>query len=188
VVCREAWSAVVVVVSEESRCVLRMTSQRDRHQGWCPRQLPTRAPTAVVLSGGLVMSGVGGHDGVRAVDLCRSFGEEQAVDRLDLGVEAGQIHALVGLNGAGKTTLIRLLLGMLRPDRGSVTIFGVPVGDAPASLWDRVGHLLDTGFGYPELSAAENLRSAAYHLILVPVTGAAGVVATLWWWQIMEVA
>jgi ABC-2 type transport system ATP-binding protein len=68
---------------------------------------------------------------------------------------------LVGLNGAGKTTLMRLLLGMLRPDRGSVTIFGVPVNGVPAHLWDRVGHLLDAGFGYPELTAAENLRSAA---------------------------
>ncbi len=101
------------------------------------------------------------HQGVRVVGLCRSFGNERAVDALDLRVEAGQIHALVGLNGAGKTTLMRLLLGMLRPDRGSVTIFGVPVNGATTRLWGRVGHLLDAGFGYPELTAAENLRAAA---------------------------
>ena len=62
--------------------------------------------------------------GLNAADLCRSFGDERAVDHVDLQVVPGQIHALVGLNGAGKTTLMRLVLGMLRPDRGSVTIFG----------------------------------------------------------------
>jgi ABC-2 type transport system ATP-binding protein len=99
--------------------------------------------------------------GLQASDLCRSFGPERAVEHVDLQVRSGQIHALVGLNGAGKTTLMRLLLGMLRPDRGSVTIFGRPVATARNDLWRRVGHLLDTAFGYPELTAAENLRCAA---------------------------
>jgi ABC-2 type transport system ATP-binding protein len=99
--------------------------------------------------------------GLRASDLCRSFGAEGAVDHVDLQVLRGQIHALVGLNGAGKTTLMRLLLGMLRPDRGSVTIFGRPVADARNDLWRRVGHMLDTAFGYPELTVTENLRCAA---------------------------
>ena len=102
-----------------------------------------------------------GPGGLRASDLCRSFGSEQAVDHVDLQVRPGQIHALVGLNGAGKTTLMRLLLGMLRPDRGSVTIFGRPVANASNNLWRAVGHMLDTAFGYPELTVAENLRCAA---------------------------
>ena len=101
------------------------------------------------------------RDGVDATGLCRSFGPERAVDHVDLQVLPGQIHALVGLNGAGKTTLMRLLLGMLRPDRGSVTIFGHTVGDQNANLWARVGHMLDTAFGYPELTVRENLRCAA---------------------------
>jgi ABC-2 type transport system ATP-binding protein len=102
-----------------------------------------------------------GRGGLDASDLCRSFGAEQVVDHVDLQVLPGQIHALVGLNGAGKTTLMRLLLGMLRPDRGSVTIFGRPVAGARNDLWRRVGHMLDTAFGYPELTARENLRCAA---------------------------
>ena len=84
-----------------------------------------------------------------------------AVDHVDLQVSTGQIHALVGLNGAGKTTLMRLLLDMLRPDQGAVTIFGRPVATAGSDLWRRVGHMLDTAFGYPELTVAENLRCAA---------------------------
>jgi ABC-2 type transport system ATP-binding protein len=102
-----------------------------------------------------------GRGGLDASDLCRSFGAERAVDHVDLQVVPGQIHALVGLNGAGKTTLMRLLLGMLRPDRGSVTIFGRPVASARNDLWRRVGHMLDTAFGYPEWTASENLRCAA---------------------------
>lgn len=103
----------------------------------------------------------GGCYGVNAAGLCRSFGPDVAVDHVDLRVHPGQIHALVGLNGAGKTTLMRLLLGMLRPDRGSITIFGHTVGDQNANLWARVGHMLDTAFGYPELTVRENLRCAA---------------------------
>jgi ABC-2 type transport system ATP-binding protein len=99
--------------------------------------------------------------GLDASDLCRSFDAERAVDHVDLQILSGQIHALVGLNGAGKTTLMRLLLGMLRPDRGSVSIFGHSVASASSELWRRVGHMLDTAFGYPELTASENLRCAA---------------------------
>ena len=101
------------------------------------------------------------HRGLHASGLCRSFGPERAVDHVDLQVSTGQIHALVGLNGAGKTTLMRLLLDMLRPDQGAVTIFGRPVATAGSDLWRRVGHMLDTAFGYPELTVAENLRCAA---------------------------
>jgi ABC-2 type transport system ATP-binding protein len=100
-------------------------------------------------------------DGITASGLSRSFGEERAVDVMDLTVRPGEIHALVGLNGAGKTTLMRLLLGMLRPDRGTVTILGSRVGRDAAGPWARVGHTLDSGFGYPELTAFENVRCAA---------------------------
>lgn len=100
-------------------------------------------------------------DGITASGLSRSFGDEQAVDHLDLTVRPGGVHALVGLNGAGKTTLMRLLLGMLRPDRGTVTILGDRVGGDAAGPWGRVGHTLDSGFGYPELTVVENARCAA---------------------------
>ena len=113
--------------------------------------------------------------GLNAADLCRSFGTERAVDHVNLQVLPGQIHALVGLNGAGKTTLMRLLLGMLRPDRGSATIFGRPVAKGGNDVWCRVGHMLDTAFGYPELTAIENLRCAALLRRLPEATARAAV-------------
>ena len=96
-----------------------------------------------------------------AENVSRSFGVELAIDRLDLRVEESTIHAIVGLNGAGKTTLMRLLLGMLRPDAGTATIFGHQATSAPASIWARVGHLIETPFAYRELTVQENLMAAA---------------------------
>ncbi len=98
---------------------------------------------------------------ISARSLTRSYGDEVAVAGLDLEVMGGEVHALVGLNGAGKTTLMRMLMGMIRPDSGVVLLDGTEVADAPASTWARVGHLIETPFGYPELTVRENVRLAA---------------------------
>ncbi|MCP8322077.1 MAG: ATP-binding cassette domain-containing protein, partial [archaeon] len=52
--------------------------------------------------------------------LSKSFGRIKAVDRLDLKVEVGTVHGFLGPNGAGKTTTIKLILGLLKPDSGSI--------------------------------------------------------------------
>jgi len=98
---------------------------------------------------------------VAARGLTRWFGADRAVDGVDLTVASGEIHALVGLNGAGKTTLLKMLLGMLRPDAGTARLFGEPVGDAGPQVWSKVGHLLETPFGYGELTPTENVIAAA---------------------------
>jgi len=100
-------------------------------------------------------------DGLAADGLSRSFGPEQAVVDVDLVVPPGEIHAVIGLNGAGKTTLMRLLLGMLRPDRGSAQVLGCEVKDADGKVWRRVGHMIEAPFGYPELTVVDNLQAAA---------------------------
>lgn len=94
-------------------------------------------------------------------ELIRSFEGEPAVGGLDLTVERGEIHAVVGLNGAGKTTLMRLLLGMLAPDSGRALVLGHDAESAPGSIWQQVGHLIETPFAYPELSVEANLAAAA---------------------------
>ena len=80
---------------------------------------------------------------------------------VSLSAEPGEVTALVGLNGAGKTTLLRLLLGMLRPQSGTVRVLGLPLPRLPRQEWSRVGHLIDTPLAYPELTARQNLRIAA---------------------------
>jgi len=104
---------------------------------------------------------VAAEPGLVAVGLSRAFGDEVAVQDVDLEVGPGQVHALVGLNGAGKTTLMRLLLGMLRPDSGTARILGRTLTDHDPSLWRGVGHMIEMPFNYPELTARENVRVSA---------------------------
>jgi ABC-2 type transport system ATP-binding protein len=94
---------------------------------------------------------------LEARGLTRMFDESSGIRRVDIDVRAGEIHALVGLNGAGKSTLMRLLLGMLRPESGTVTLDGHPLADAPPSSWAAVGHLVEYPLAYAELTARANL-------------------------------
>ena len=73
--------------------------------------------------------------------LSRRFRGGAGVHGIDLHVEVGQIHALVGLNGAGKSTLMRLLMGMLRPDTGTVHIAGMILKHAARTRGNRTGNL-----------------------------------------------
>jgi ABC-2 type transport system ATP-binding protein len=61
--------------------------------------------------------------------LSKRFATTLAVDDLSLTVEPGEVFGFLGPNGAGKSTTIRLLLGLIRPTGGSVSVFGVPAGD-----------------------------------------------------------
>jgi ABC-2 type transport system ATP-binding protein len=105
-------------------------------------------------------------DLLRLTGARRAFAGDAAVDGLDLTVRTGEIHAVVGLNGAGKSTLMRLALGMLRPDAGTVVLHlpgtdEVPAWRAPSSVWARVGHLVEAPFAYPELTVTEMVEAAA---------------------------
>ncbi|MDT7781892.1 MAG: type transport system ATP-binding protein [Pseudonocardiales bacterium] len=98
---------------------------------------------------------------IRARGLTKRYGEVTAVDEVSLRIGAGEIYALLGLNGAGKTTTIRMLLGMVRPTTGSVTVLGTAVRPGAHEMWSRVGYLVETPSAYPELTVAENLAVAA---------------------------
>jgi ABC-2 type transport system ATP-binding protein len=91
----------------------------------------------------------------------RSFRGGAGIHDIDLTVEPGQIHAIVGLNGAGKTTLMRVAFGMLRADSGTVTLEGFDLRAAPRALWSGVGHLIEHPLAYGELTGRDNLLLAA---------------------------
>jgi ABC-2 type transport system ATP-binding protein len=61
-------------------------------------------------------------------DLCKSYGDVRAVDGVSFQVQGGEIVGLVGPNGAGKTTVINMILGVLDPTRGRISIGGIDVG------------------------------------------------------------
>lgn len=87
----------------------------------------------------------------------KSFGEVRAVDGLDLVVGGGTVYGLLGPNGAGKTTTIRLLLGLLRPDSGTLALGGVDVRSEPDRARRLVGYVPENVVLYPLFSALENL-------------------------------
>ncbi len=96
-----------------------------------------------------------------AVGLVRTFDEGAGIRGVDIDVLPGEVHALVGLNGAGKSTLMRLLLGMIRPHAGTVTLCGHDFASAPPELWAGVGHLVEYPLAYAELTARANLALGA---------------------------
>lgn len=81
-----------------------------------------------------------------------------ALRGLDLKVAPGEVYALIGPNGAGKTTTFRILLGLVRPDRGTGTILDRPLGDSEARR--RLGFLPEVPCVYPYLTVAEFLHLA----------------------------
>jgi len=80
------------------------------------------------------------------------------VDGINLSVPEGSLWGFLGPNGAGKTTTIRLLLGLIRPDAGEVTLFGSPLTGPKINLLRRVGSMVETPSVYPHLTGRENLE------------------------------
>jgi len=90
-------------------------------------------------------------------DLSRSFGAVKALDGVTFEVPAGSIFGYLGPNGAGKTTTIRLLLGLLAPDRGSASVLGYDTARQSEHIREECGALLEHTGLYERLTAAQNL-------------------------------
>jgi len=91
----------------------------------------------------------------------RSFGDQQVLVSLSLTVAPGEVFALLGRNGCGKTTAIRLLLGLLAPDRGRCRLLGHDSRALPDVLRDRIGYVPDAPGFYPTMRVAEVLAFEA---------------------------
>ena len=77
---------------------------------------------------------------VAAEGLTKRFGRLEVLRGVDFALRAGRVTALLGPNGAGKSTVIKLLLGLVRPDGGSITVHGTTVGNDPAYR-ARIGYM-----------------------------------------------
>jgi ABC-2 type transport system ATP-binding protein len=99
------------------------------------------------------MSGV---SAISASDLTKHFGQVVALDSLDLEVLRGEIFGFLGPNGSGKTTTIRLLLGLIRPTRGSAEILDIPVGDVERAH-RHLGYVPGEVALWPQLTGTEVL-------------------------------
>lgn len=96
---------------------------------------------------------------IETYQLTKKLGNKTAVDRLDLRIGKGEIYGFLGPNGAGKTTTIRMLLGLIRPTRGMVRVFGQDLRKEKLSVLRRVGSLVEYPSYYGHLTAYENLEA-----------------------------
>jgi ABC-2 type transport system ATP-binding protein len=87
--------------------------------------------------------------------------DKPAVDRLDLTVRAGELYALLGPNGAGKTTTLRMVTGLLRPDEGSIHVYGVDALADPIAAKRMIAWLPDEPMLYDKLTPLEYLEFVA---------------------------
>ncbi len=104
--------------------------------------IPSDAPAAPTDSPALSVKG-----------LRRQFGKFVAVDGLDLQVEEGEIYGFLGVNGAGKTTTIRMLMGILAPDAGSIELMGETTKRPGLKEKRNIGYVSQEQFFYPWMTA-----------------------------------
>jgi ABC-2 type transport system ATP-binding protein len=94
-----------------------------------------------------------------AVDVdgvAKRFGKQTALDGVSLRVRRGEVYGLLGPNGAGKTTLIRSLVGLVAPEKGTVTVLGRRMPQL--EVLAHVGYMTQQAALYPDLSAEENVH------------------------------
>jgi ABC-2 type transport system ATP-binding protein len=94
-------------------------------------------------------------------DLVRRYGRTDAVDGLNLRVQAGRCYGFFGRNGAGKTTTIKCLLNLLRPTRGDVRVFGLDPAREEVAVKSRLSYVPDAVAFYPWMTVRQALDYAA---------------------------
>lgn len=91
----------------------------------------------------------------------RNYGDKLALDNLNLRIERGELFALLGHNGAGKTTTIKMLVGLLQPGAGVVTVGGLNVVTHTREATQLIGYVPDQPYLYDKLSGREFLQFVA---------------------------
>ena len=98
-------------------------------------------------------------DIVQTRGLCKQYGGALRVDHLDLQVPEGAIYGFLGPNGAGKSTTLKMILGLVRPTAGSISVFGKTVnGQNRLAMLQQVGSLIESPSYYGHLTGEENLK------------------------------
>lgn len=87
-------------------------------------------------------------------ELTKHYGGTLAVDRLNLLIRPGEVYGFLGRNGAGKTTTIRMIMGLVRPDGGVISLFG----ESRKPMRSRIGSIIETPGFYQNLTGRENLE------------------------------
>jgi ABC-2 type transport system ATP-binding protein len=95
---------------------------------------------------------------IETQSLTRCFGNLTAVSGVGLQVPEASVYGFLGPNGAGKTTTIRMLLGLIKPHQGNVSIFGKSIQKERLEILGRLGAMVEQPSFYPHLTGRENLE------------------------------
>jgi ABC-2 type transport system ATP-binding protein len=105
--------------------------------------------------------GTGAPLAVDVAGVTKKYGDLVAVHDLSLQVAQGEVYGVLGPNGAGKTTLLRMLFGLIRPDAGTVRVFGRSWSEAGVGVLDGVAGFIESPRFYPYLTGRQNLEGLA---------------------------
>lgn len=92
-------------------------------------------------------------------NLTKKFGENIAVDSINMKIEKGKIYGLLGKNGAGKTTTMCMLLNLSNSNSGEIFLFGKNVKKSSNRIYSRIGSIIETPGFYENLTGEENLKA-----------------------------
>jgi len=90
--------------------------------------------------------------------LTKIYGEQTAVNAVNLYVQKGRIYGLLGRNGAGKTTIMKMILGLVSITSCEVDVFGRNIKGCEKRVYPRIGAIIETPWFYPNLTETENLE------------------------------
>lgn len=94
-------------------------------------------------------------------NLTKKFGDKVAVDNIDLSVKSGEIYGFLGPNGAGKTTTIKMIVGMLMPDGGSISVDGIDVINDDVEAKRQIAYVPDSPEIYDIMTGRQYLNFIA---------------------------
>jgi ABC-2 type transport system ATP-binding protein len=95
---------------------------------------------------------------ISLTNLSKKYGDFTAVDDLDLDIAPGELFGFLGPNGAGKTTTIKMMVGLLRPDKGTAVMAGHDIMSEPVEAKREIGYVSDNPFLYEKLTGREFLE------------------------------
>lgn len=98
---------------------------------------------------------------IKVSSLTKDYGKHRGVEDLTLHVNKGEIYGFIGPNGAGKSTTIRAMVGLLKPTKGSVEIFGLSVKEHQTEILKRIGYMPSETTFYSGMKVSEAIRFSA---------------------------
>lgn len=103
---------------------------------------------------------------IQTQSLIKDYGQQRVIGPLSIEISKGQIFGLLGPNAAGKSTTIRMLAGIIEPDRGSAEIVGLDLLENSSDIKSQIGYVSQHFGLYTELSVLENIRFTPVYMVL----------------------